>query len=73
MLRLPLLPPVHFLRPDGRALTDDRSSELKVHGGYRTGTNNLLAMRRTPSKIQTEPQDSLPLIRMVKLLPRQEF
>jgi hypothetical protein len=35
-----------------------RSSELKVHRAYRTGTNSLLAMRRAPPKIETETQDS---------------
>jgi hypothetical protein len=53
-----LLPPVRFLRPNGKTLTDGRSSELKVDRAYRTGTNNLLAMRSAPPKIETETQDS---------------
>jgi len=41
-----------------KPLRMSRSSEPKVHRAYRTGTNNLFVMCRTPPKIQTETRGS---------------
>lgn len=67
MLRF-LLPPVHFLRPDGQTLTDGSFNERKVQRAYRTGTNpsamNAWVLLASPAS---------PSFASVKLLQRQEF